>query len=242
MTFSLGGELNKKQIRCDDDGLIMSEILEQRALKITSLADEWASSDQGKKITFLNIRSLSKHFVDIQKDSILLKSDILCLAETWLTKDSTQNFELFGYHLNLASEGRGKGLAVYSKIPSFSQTDTALSSIQVMKLELEDLDVITVYRSSGPNLQHLTDKIQLLLASTRKKKVVVVGDFNFSAGQNNCFTQAMISNGFTQIVTDPTHTEGRTIDHCYTRDIPSVTHFLHPLYYSDHSALCISIP
>ena len=39
------------------------------------------------KISSLNCRSLKKHQEDIMSDAVLLKSDIICLQETWLEND-----------------------------------------------------------------------------------------------------------------------------------------------------------
>ena len=50
---------------------------------------EWEKEqDDTIKISSLNCRSLMKHFLDICTDSNLLKSDILCLQETWLEDDT----------------------------------------------------------------------------------------------------------------------------------------------------------
>ena len=39
---------------------------------------------KGLRLTSLNIRSLKKHIKDVREDKISMKSDIICLQETWL--------------------------------------------------------------------------------------------------------------------------------------------------------------
>ena len=72
------------------------------------------------KISSLNCRSLIKHHQDILHDEPLLKGDIICLQETWLDGDNTQDdLEIPGYILHLNSNGKGKGIAIYFKKETF---------------------------------------------------------------------------------------------------------------------------
>ena len=70
---------------------------------------------------------------------------------------------------------------------------------------------------------------------------MICGDFNMDPSSN------MVSNvlrelGFSQIVRGHTHIKGRTLDHFYIRPFKSITHhFMHPLYFSDHNAVCVSL-
>jgi hypothetical protein len=65
------------------------------------------------RIVALNTRSLNKHFSDILYDFTLLKSDFLCLSETWIENhNDIKNIE--GFSCYTSGSGRGKGVAVYS--------------------------------------------------------------------------------------------------------------------------------
>jgi hypothetical protein len=236
----IAGKFSTKQIRCSDDAMKMSKVLEKRSTEGTSLQDVWPLREGREKFAFLNIRSLSKHLIDISNDSILLGCGLICLAETWLTEGtSTQSLSLLGFNMISVPGGRGKGVAVYSKFPVLSWRDTASESFQILLLELDGLAVLTVYRSQGPNLQELAHAVEELLDRSTQDKILILGDFNFQAGERNAFTDCLRTRGFQQVKTESTHAEGRTIDHCYVYNVPAARHFLHPVYYSDHSALCI---
>ena len=78
---------------------------------------EWEIEEKGTlKIYSLNCRSLKKHYQDIITDDELLKSDVICLQETWLEDDSIQeDVNILDYDLHLNSNGKGKGIAIYCK-------------------------------------------------------------------------------------------------------------------------------
>ena len=66
------------------------------------------------KVSSLNCRSLKKHHEDIEKDDILLQSDIICLNETWTDNDDViDKLQIANYELHLNSKGSGKGVAAY---------------------------------------------------------------------------------------------------------------------------------
>jgi hypothetical protein len=55
----------------------------------------WSQENTKLRITVMNIRSLKAHIKDLQVDFTLMQSDIICLTETWIVKDSN----LKEYHL-----------------------------------------------------------------------------------------------------------------------------------------------
>ena len=58
------------------------------------------------KISTLNVRSLQKHLEDFANDSILQKSDIICINETWLVQTIDASFENFHkFYINAKSKG-----------------------------------------------------------------------------------------------------------------------------------------
>ena len=65
------------------------------------------------------------------------------------------------------------------------------------------------------------------------------GDFNFDKKDVNAMTVFLKDKKFTQVVTWPTHSQGRTIDHCYVSENAKFNLTRHSPYYLDHSALCI---
>ena len=74
------------------------------------------------KVTFLNARSLHKHFNDVKCDHSLFTTDIMCFAETRLYEHETNNYVLENYTLHLNSKPTNNshtrpyhGLAIYVK-------------------------------------------------------------------------------------------------------------------------------
>jgi hypothetical protein len=228
----IAGKFSTRLIRCSDDAMKMSKILGKRSTEGTSLQDVWPLREGREKFAFLNIRSLSKHLIDIINDSILLGCGLICLAETWLTEGtSTQSLALLGFNMISVPGGEGQR--------SCSVLKVSCAVFQILLLELDGLAVLTVYRSQEPNLQELAHAVEELLDGSTQDKILILGDFNFQAGERNAFTDCLRTRGFQQVKTESTHAEGRTIDHCYVYNVPAARHFLHPVYYSDHSALCI---
>merc|ERR1712020_654410 len=105
----------------------------------------------GLKICSLNVKSLRCHIEDVKSDPVLLQSDIICLQEIWLNpgEEEGEQYQLPGFHGNFTCVGPGKGVAVYvkDKITSYSYTDTNEPLLQLGKISLDDLDIITIYRS-----------------------------------------------------------------------------------------------
>ena len=65
----------------------------------------WEKDDaEVVKISSLNCRSLKKHHQDIITDSLLIKSDLLALQETWLNDDEDkEELHIPGYELSINS-------------------------------------------------------------------------------------------------------------------------------------------
>ena len=77
---------------------------------------------------------------------------------------------------------------------------------------------------------------------------VITGDFNVCLKKqpNNQITNFLCGLGFKQLVTSPTHVLGGRIDHAYIWDPntelsdSNLTQYCP--YYSDHDALCLTLP
>ena len=109
----------------------------------------------------------------------------------------------------------------------------------------KELDVIIVYRSEqGSTLQLIQSLGDLIIPG---KAIIICGDFNicYRETRNNRVTKFLNQLGFSQLMKEPTHIRGRTIDLIYFRD-GSVIHenpIIHRYspYYSDHDAICATI-
>ena len=187
---------------------------------------EWEKEETGSlKIYSMNCRSLVKHFPDIKSDDILLKSDIICLQETWLDENRPrEDLEIETYELHLNSNGKGKGIAIYFKKDLLKhELDIKHQNIQISKFTSSDLDLIVIYRSQSGNLNLLTQYFDKLM--DREKPLLIIGDFNFCflSDSSNLVTNYLNANSFLQLVEEPTHIEGNLIDQAHLRDIKEIT-------------------
>ena len=239
---------NEKKIRANQKALEEANKISEAVRKNqTPNQIIWNNQQQLEflKVTVLNIRSLTKHMTDIQVDGVIMKSDVLCLTETWLTPETTMSlFQLPGFQCITASKGRGAGVAVYVK-NNIAESAKSLSLVnanfQAVRITLPCLDIIAVYRSPSSDVKECTKAI--LAGFKRGQKTIVCGDFNVPIIPNktNYLTGTLSSIGFQQLVSQPTHLQGNLLDHVYV-NFQNGHWFLHSTYYSDHDAICTIIP
>ena len=79
-------------------------------------------------------------------------------------------------------------------------------NIQMMKIELKNLDVISIYRSQSESLFRATHHLRNFVKPD--KDTIVIGDLNYGANEVNDFSRYLVREGFTQLVTLPTHIRG----------------------------------
>ena len=86
------------------------------ALKESDNLDKKSLVHQIKKqeydVFFINIRSLGKHFQDLENDFYAKQSRYVCLAETWVEPEAEINYEVENKSFKFASIGRGKGVCI----------------------------------------------------------------------------------------------------------------------------------
>ena len=194
----------------------------------------------------LNCRSLKKHYEDILEDTLLLKSDIIALQETWLENDITlDKFKIAGYDLHLNSHGNGKGLAIYFKKDLFNhKIDIKEENMQLSKFSSSNLNIVIIYRSQNGNLNKLKQNLEAI--TTKDKPELILGDFNFDfpTSPSNPTKLYLQDQGYTQLIHEPTHLEGNILDHAYCRDVKKINQYiteLHSKYFTDHRGLAIMV-
>ena len=158
------------------------------------------------KVCSFNTRSLRKHVEDIRADPVLVQSDVLFVAETWLEKDEEEQeqYQLEGYRAHFASQGHGKGLAAYIKKEVRSIiTKFGEPNLQIVKFDMKKIDVIGIYRSAAEPLSQLTQHLRQFI--NPKKDTLIVGDVNVCATKNNELGNFLQKERFCQLVNLPTH-------------------------------------
>ena len=235
------GDLPQNKFMFSQDAKEEMERLEE--ISINKNPKPWYKMDGfDTKIACLNIRSLNKHLEDVKADHTLLKSDIICLTETWLQGETSNIYSIDGYNTFLNSVGKGKGIAIYAK-PSFSHVcDVNGDGFQITKMTSEKIDVICVYRSDFGFIEEVVK--QLFPLFTPLKATFICGDFNICALKNpqNLLTQSLTEDNFQQIIKYSTHEKGGLLEHVYVKNISKDcnVHY-HAVYYSDHEGMCITI-
>jgi hypothetical protein len=103
-------------------------------------------------------------------------------------------------------------------------------------------DLLSVYRfSEVSNLEEFTT--QVLNYANLTKPVLILGHINLDLFKKpkNSFSEELKVLGFIQLVREATHIAGGLLDHLYVY-LPRGGHCevfkMHPLYYSDHDAVC----
>ena len=108
-------------------------------------------------------------------------------------------------------------------------------------LTKNNIQVYVLYISKQANFDFIIEKLKEWMMPG---PIVVIGDFNYEAGEVNTLSRFFSSKGLIQIVNRPTHVEGGIIDHCYVNadwKYSIKIDYIFP-YYTDHAAICLSLP
>ena len=201
--------LDPEKITVDEN--VKKEAARMEKISLNKNPSKWMSpATLGLKVCSFNTLSLRRHIEDIKSDPILLQSQVLCLQETWLEDGEEEDgrYQLEGFTGYFTSVGRGKGLAVYvrEEVEIGRVNKFAEPNIQLTKITTSQLDIVTLYRSQEEPLFRAVHFLQNLI--NPKKDTLVIGDFNYDANKKNDLSKYLEKEGFTQLVTLPTHIRG----------------------------------
>ena len=195
-------------------------------------------------IGFLNIRSFSLHSLDLEADPTINILSTLCLTETHVKpSQDIQNFLDFTIYPRETEHG----LAICTKLATKYNTsvNTYIDKLQYMECMLQEdsrtILVAVVYR---PPTMNKTNFIQLLRQQLLKIPtnidIVLGGDFNLS---DDDVTVKTLCDDFNliQIISEPTHYHGNTLDLIFCSSHLNFSSALFPLPYSDHQLVCIHL-
>ena len=186
------------------------------------------------------------HLQDIRTDYKLLKADILHLDETHLEADTIYNIDIEGFRSHSVNVGNGKGIASFLKTSIKAKISCVKEArIQIVKVTLDDIDSINLYRSSNFSINEAWDILNMMIDPERT--TVITGDFNvcLRKSKTNRISTALTDCGFSQRQHESTQIMGGQIDHVYWRDssgnwnLPIVER--HSPYYTDHEAFLLTL-
>ena len=173
-------EMDPDKIRVDEK--VLAEANRMRKVSLNNNPGCWSNLKvEGLRVASLNVSSLRKHVEDVRTDPHLMHADILCVLETWLTEDEEEQerYQLEGYNSFFLSHGRGKGIAVYARRGLKIQDVRHHSSthLQMLKICLNKVDIIPIYRSKEEPLHLVAHHLQNILSKTTT--TLLIGDVNY---------------------------------------------------------------
>ena len=225
-----------------------------------------AFDDYSKSSFFLNfnIRSFSAN-----SDSMfcLLKlydlvPDVICLTETWFSKDYTQPITGFNAVHTIRSDRNSGGVSIYikeslgfEKISQFSfQNDNIEVCSVKIKIDSRFWIYICIYRPQNGNLENFVNHLDEILNSNlcRNKNIILAGDLNINILKNDpshtSFLNLMKSQHFLPKISKPTRfspTPGISpslLDHIWVNSTDLFKSGIIPSDFTDHCPTFISIP
>ena len=204
------------------------------------------NDEEAIKIGSLNCFNIKTHWKDIEADVKLLTADIVNLQETWLYANEEDFVQLESHYSIFNSDGNGKGVATLSKDLICDEKRVKEHGLYIISVEFKTIRIINVYRSIMGSDILLLEFIRDTLRS-EERSIIVTGDLNicFNKAPKQRFFKGMKELGFQQLVTEPTHVKGGTIDHIYWLDRrcewedPNIERY--SPYYSDHDALLVTL-
>ena len=206
--------------KMDPDKILVNQDVKAEAKRMTKVSINnnpcnWMNPNAaGLKVCSLNVRSLRRHIDDVKTDPALAQSDILCLQEIWMHpgEEEGEQYQLEGFRGHFTCVGPGKGIAVYvkDKTGPYSYHHFSEPCLQLGKVSLKSLDIITIYRSQEEPLSEVARFLNEFIDF--EKTTLIIGDFNVCPVRKptNEVSQYLSRHKFYQLVTLPTHIDGGT--------------------------------
>jgi len=221
----------------------------------------------GLKVVSLNIRSLSKHYMDLRELlQAKIKPDIIALQEIWA---ASGKFHIPGFNLELnrrncknSTKKRGGGTAIYIRddISYTTITDLNLEEIDCIEsiaILIKNTAIINIYRPPNGELDSFNSKLEQITTDISRKymrkNILITGDMNIDLlkhnhlGSNN-YIDILHCKGYASYNSLPTrimNDSATLIDHIFmlTRDANiDHEHGVYTVDISDHFMTYINIP
>ena len=200
-------------------------------------------------VTLLNIRSLSKHSIDIKHDARLTKSDILALTETQLLphhSDNTIRDTLHPYELHRQDHPNDKylSLALCTKRNINILNKQYFENINGLMFEIlqtsinKTMKFLLIYRKNNVNTQQYFQNLGTIIEQNMID--IILGDFNINYFIDTSLNNLMTSFGYVQIVDKPTFvSSGSLLDQIFVKQCISdkIINEVITVYYSDHESV-----
>ena len=166
-----------------------------------------------RTVVSCNIRSLSHNFQAFATTPCVLNTSVICLQETWLRVGETCLQDLNGFQKKCNNAGRGKGIITFFRDNYTCEANLTHKHFQMTKISSPGKDVINVYRSRETNTKLFIKMLLQILDFS--KTIILVGDLNIcsKSESHHYILRYLEMLNFEQLIQNPTHAEGRHIDH-----------------------------
>ena len=231
-------KFDQKKIYCS--AVAKAEAKRLRARAINHQKTEWdAEKDGVVRVCTINARSLRQHYQDLNKDEFILKSDIICVQETWLEQDLEDTNNSFHHYY---VHGRSKGIALLSRTKPLHTVSFQSENCSLLKASYPGYDVINIYRfASSTQIQRFTGEVLPHLDPAKTTVLLTDCNLDYLQSPGNPFTTSLEQRGFKQLVTKPTHVLGALLDHMYfyspSLEASCKLFKAHSVFWSDHTCL-----
>ena len=189
------------------------------------------------KILYLNAQSMNKKLININNQALSVSADIIVISETWHSEHHhyvMDSFSMISEQPRLNTSNNAGGIAIFVKNTlkghfspiSKKRTNTKYAQdAQICAITGLGLTIWGLYRS--PNIQPAHDKSLLLKLKNLQlgPKDIILGDFNLPTIDWDTMTAKdrthadylalFQAKGFDQLINEPTHIKGSTLDLVY---------------------------
>ena len=246
-------QLNPTKIAVDSSVIEEMQRLRTHASMVLSYIPPYSHETSAFTSTFINARSLHKHFPDIAGDHNLISSNVIGIAESRLqATDNSADYALPGFQLiradSYSSTGRPyHGLAAYiscdlqiEDISIYTTTDFECLSFLLPSMNCK---LAICYKSPQCSFSALQQHSRnALSALPNTSYYAILGDFNISDDDPLYSRFVSHLNSFlpcNQVVSQSTTNYDSMLDHIYT-NITSYSHSIFENIWSDHKAVSIT--
>lgn len=250
---------NPKAIKASQDVKIEMDRLNENLLNPLPVLTSPPFSASHITIALLNVRSIVAKLPDIQQDSTLISTSVLCFTETWLTPQ--QDNPHIANHSSVVRSDRmsdnnkgGVMISMHQTIQISHVTKFPLNNILIEAFTAtlilpnhKQLQVTVVYRSPSVPTSILLTVMSSILNPMTSSSIpsIVLGDFNEDnlAKTDSRIANLMSHHGFLQLVQSPTTDNGTLLDHVYYNNPCNLIKVqVIDAYYSDHDIVHCSLP
>lgn len=228
--------------------------------------DKTKNKPPGSKVNifFQNVQGLANKVLELDVELLNIGNPfIVCLSETWLTKQNVALVCLSNYSLltsycrtnfnrgGVAIFGRSGIIANEIDVKQFS-IDQIFECCAVYVLQPSPMVVVCMYTANKSFLNQFLVQVDLLLTwltNKHKCQIFVGGDINqnflVKSQSKSDVVNEFLSFGFSHLIDSPTRvccTTSTCIDQCFTNKVLDANAFVQQSSLSDHYAIVLSLP